>query len=156
MPIDLFLGGTVGNNPWRSEFTRRLVSAGVKPEAILNPVVQNWDAQAQTVEENAKAEARLLLFYIGHPMQNRDSISAYSLVEATMALYDRPTAAVVVFDKAGLSGHALAALNQCELVLRHRFPDGSIFDTLRDAETFILMHLTGKDRRHVSHGGSPG
>lgn len=153
MPVELFLGGTAGNNHWRGEFIERLVSAGIRREAILNPVVENWDAKARAVEENAKSEARLLLFYIGNPMQDHDSISAYSLVEATMALYDRPAAAVVVFDNSGLTGHALAAMNQCERVLRRRFPDASIFDDLRDAEAFILRHFKRTDRRHVSHGG---
>ena len=156
MSIDVFLGGTAGKNPWRAEFVRRLISAGIKPESILNPVTQNWDAAAKTTEEKAKTQARLLLFYIGDPMENGASSSVYSLVEATMALYDRPTATVVVFEKAGLTGHALAAVNQCERVLRYRFPDASIFDALRDAEAFILMRLAREDRRHISHGGSLG
>lgn len=155
MAVELFLGGTVGKNPWRAEFTQRLVSAGIGRAALFDPVRQEWNREAQIAEEQAKAEARFLLFYIGHPMQKGISISGYSLVEATMALYDRPAATVIVFDKAGFTGRVLAAMNQCEHVLRRRFPAANIFEGLRDAEAFILAHLTRKDRMQISHGSGP-
>jgi len=83
----VFLGGTSGNNDWRDNFILTLVSKGVSKEVLFNPVVKDWNEEAQTREEKAKKEATHLIFYIADPKQEGDPLSTYSMVEATMALY---------------------------------------------------------------------
>lgn len=125
----LFLGGTSANNQWRDGFTDALISRGVPASAIFNPVVADWNEEAQAREELAKESASHLLFYIASPMQEGNPLSTYSMVEATMALYDRNDRTVVVFDPAGIDGHFLKALNQTKKVLRSRFPGARIYES---------------------------
>ncbi len=43
----VFLGGTSGNNNWRDHFISILVSKGIKEEILFNPVVKDWNEEAQ-------------------------------------------------------------------------------------------------------------
>ena len=129
----IFLGGTAGKNPWRGPFTEQLIGLGVAQEAIFNPVVADWNAEAQAREEEAKKNASHLVYYIASPMQEGNPLSAYSMVEATMGLYDMPDRTVVVFDTDGMDGHPLKAMKQTAKILRARFPDAMIYDNVTDA-----------------------
>ncbi len=123
----VFLGGTCGQNNWRESFIAELVKRGVHEESLFNPVVKDWNDEAKDREERAKSSATHLLFYIADPKEPGIQVSAYSMVEATMALYDRGPKTVVVFDTTGIEGHALKAVNQARKVLQKRFPEASIF-----------------------------
>lgn len=129
----IFLGGTAANNDWRTRFTKELVNIGFKEDQIFNPVVADWNDEARQREEKAKSEAAWLVFYLADPKQDGSPVSAYSMVEAVMALYDKPHATVVVFDVTEMSGHALKQMNQTAAVLRTRFPKGNIFSTPKEA-----------------------
>ncbi len=128
LPVkQVFLGGTCGGNNWREGFIAALMCKGVPASALFNPVVKDWNAEAQAREEKSKAEADILVFYIADPKTPGINISAYSLVEATMALYDKPERAFVIFDSEGQEAHVVKALNQAQKVLKTRFPSGNIF-----------------------------
>lgn len=133
----IFLGGTCGANNWRVSFIDELVKRGVKPEAIFNPVVPDWTPEDQAKEEDAKARATQMVFYIANPKQEGVNVSSYSLVEATMALYDSPETTVVIFDDDGITGHALKALKQSEKVLKKRFPSAAIYYDTGKALDFL-------------------
>ena len=123
----VFLGGTCGNNHWRDNVISQLVSQGVPEVVLFNPVVEDWTEECQVIEDRVKAEAEFVVFYLASPKdENPNSVSAYSLVEATMALYDDPDRAVVVFDTDGLSDHVLKVMNKTEKDLRKRFPNAAI------------------------------
>lgn len=96
------------------------------------------NAAAQEAEEKAKAESQYLLYYIANPKQEGINISAYSLVEAAMGLYDKLDRTVVVFDLTDIDNpHVVKAMKQCEKVLKKRFPDAKIFGTVEEAVTFF-------------------
>lgn len=137
----LFLGGTVGNNNWRDNFINTLTKNGVPANAIFNPVVKDWNAEAQANEEKAKAECKYMMFFISDPQQEGINISAYSMVEATMACYDKADSTVIVFDKTPFSGHVLKAINQTEKVLRKRFPEAMIFGSIEEAADWFSTKL---------------
>ncbi len=137
----VFLGGTCGNNNWRDGFTEKLIAGGVSKESIFNPVVKDWNAKAQEAEELAKKEASYLLFYIANPKLEGISVSAYSLVEATMALYDKAAQTVVVFDFEGIEGHSLKSVKQSMNVLRVRFPSADIFGTIDEAADYLVSEF---------------
>lgn len=139
----VFLGGTCGNNSWRDGLIARLTAAGVAPESLFNPVVDDWNEACQAKEDQVKLDAGLMLYYLGDPQDGAvGSISLYSTVEAVMALYDDPTRTVVVIDANGLEGHALKAVKKTEKDLRRRFPDAPIFGTLAEAEVWLVSNLT--------------
>lgn len=136
----IFLGGTVGGNKWRRPFSLKLIEGGVPADAIFDPVVDEWDEKARIAEEKAKKNSSYLLFYLGTPGNNQ--LSTYSMVEATMALYDNLKKTVVVFDKDGLDkDHKLESFKQTENVLRDRFPKANIFSTLDEAATWLIKEF---------------
>lgn len=137
----VFLGGTVGKNLWRDQFIQDLVARGVNPAQLFNPVVEDWNEEVQKREEEAKKNASHLVFFLGTPKLDGIPLSTYSMLEATMALYDRPKETVVVFDPAGIEGHSLKAYKQSEKVLRARFPKANIFSTLVEATNWLAKEL---------------
>lgn len=137
--ITVFLGWTCANNNWREGFTAALIAAGIPAETIFNPVLPagvEWTEADAEREHAAKAAAKFNLFYVGDPKQEGNTFSAYSCCEAIMGLYDDPRT-IVVFDKAGMSGHAIKAINQIERDLRKRFPEAAIFDSWAMAVSYI-------------------
>lgn len=141
MSTSIFLGGTVANANWRPSFIADLVAAGVSEDSLYNPVVPDWTPECQAAEDQAKSQARYNLFYICDPKQEGNPVSIYSLVEATMGLYDQPSTIVVVFDNTGYSGHALKSLTKSEKDLRKRFPTASIFSTREEAVNYFVKRL---------------
>lgn len=137
----VFLGGTAANNTWRDAFIETLVGRGVSRERLFNPVVKDWNEAAQRNEEAAKDGASHLVFYVADPKQDGNPLSAYSMVEATMALYDKPEKSVVVFDTEGMSGHPLKAMNQTQKVLKARFPKANVFGTRLEAIDWMASQL---------------
>ena len=134
----IFLGGTCGNNDWRDGLIERMVARGVPAAGLFNPVVADWNEEAQRREDEAKKTATWDLYYLGDPRQESNHVSFYSLLEATIGLYDHPERTVVVFDITGMPDHAAKASRKCYKDLRARFPDAHIFESLDDAEQWIL------------------
>lgn len=138
----VFFGGTCANNTWREAFIQELVGRGVPSEYLFNPVVADWSEEAQRREEEAKQKATYLIFYLADPQQLGNPLSYYSGVEATMALYDRPKATVVIFDNEGISGQFLKAAQQAERVLRQRHPNATIINSREQAIDWLAKQLT--------------
>ena len=137
----VFLGGTCANNNWRDGLIDELVTRGVARESLFNPVVANWNEEAQRNEENAKANASHFVFYLADPKQQGNPLSYYSAVEATMALYDHPETTVVVFDNDGVEGQFLKASKQAEKVLRKRHPNAVILGSRQEAIDWLASQL---------------
>lgn len=138
----VFLGGTAGKNNWRDGFIGRLVERRVAKEQLFNPVVADWNDAARAREEEAKRNASHHIYYIASPMQEGNPLSAYSMVEAAIALAKRPKNTVVVFDHSGMDGHAAKAMKQAETKLREEFPNGRVFGTSQEAEDWLVSELT--------------
>jgi hypothetical protein len=138
----VFLGGTAANNPWRDTVISDLVDRGIPRETLFNPVVADWNEAAQAAEEQAKFEASYHVYYIAAPMQEGNPLSAYSMVEATMALFDHPDSSVVAFDTESMEGHPLKAMNQAKRVLVNRFPGANIFGTREELTDWLASQLT--------------
>ena len=133
----IFLGGTSGRNDWRRGFVARLVAQGIPSDRFFDPVVDDWNEAARAREERAKEDPNLLLFFVGDPKQPGNPLSAFSLVEATLAVCNDPERTVVVLDVDGVEGHARKVLEQTEKLLRAQDPDVPIFRTLHDAERWL-------------------
>lgn len=130
----VFLGGTTGNNPWRRAFIRRLVERGVPEDALFDPVVDDWNDEARAREEQAKADADLVLFYLGDPQQPGLPLSAFSLVEAVIAVCREPSRTIVVLDAESIDNeHAGKVYAHSRDVLRKLDTGARILDTLDQA-----------------------
>jgi hypothetical protein len=109
----IFLGGTAGCNRWREEFIGRLVERGVAREWLGAGVTQH--------------DAALLVFYLGDPKEPGNPLSAFSLVEATVAVCKEPDRTLLIFEPAGLERHAREAYEQTEALLRELAPKVPVF-----------------------------
>jgi len=133
MKKQVFLGGTCGNNKWRKEkFIPELMKKGVSSDKFFDPVVADWTPACMAAEDEAKKESQYMLYYISDPKQEGNTLSAYSLVEAIMGLYDDPDRTVVVIDTTYLpeKHHSMKALSKTLKDLKTRFPKGMILDDL--------------------------
>lgn len=137
----VFLGGTCGDNNWRETFTKDLASKGVDKKKIFNPIVENWDEEAQRKEDLAKEESKFLLFYIANPKTKGNEVSGYSLIELTMGLYDFPETTIGVLCTDGLSPAVSKALTKGFKDLKKRFPKGHIFFDRESALQFLSEKL---------------
>ncbi len=140
----VFLGGTCGSNPWREQLViPGLLARGIPAQALFNPVVAQWDAQAQAREDEAKRTATYQLYVIANPdpQAQTANLSAYSLVELVMALYDAPERTVVVFATTGMADHTAKAIRKAAQDLYERFPSAPIFTDYTDAVEWLAAHL---------------
>ena len=136
----IFLGGTIANNPWRYDVIRTLLQNGVLKSEIFNPIVPDWDDAAREREAQAKARATYFLFYIGDPGQKGNPISAYSIAETVVSLYENPRRTLVVFDMKDMEGHPLKAMQGVYDRLKELFPD-NIFETLDGAVGWLVEKM---------------
>ena len=126
----VFLGGTCGSNNWREEVViPALRERGVPEDALFNPVVEHWTDEARRREDECKRTADYMLYVIASPdpTSGTANVSAYSLVELVMSLYDAPERTVALFDTAGMSKHTTKGINKTVQDLRQRFPHAAIF-----------------------------
>jgi hypothetical protein len=137
----VFLGGTVGQNPWRKELMRLLDALGAPAGRCFDPVVPAWTAAAREREEHAKRDASLLVFYLGDPQEPGNPVSAYSLLEAGLAVCNDPLRTLLIFDLDGLTGHARQQLEQSERLLRAHDARVPVLHSLREAAARIAAHL---------------
>jgi hypothetical protein len=150
MGAQVYLGGTVGVNDWRDRVTASLAAQGVDVGLFFNPVVGDWNQEAQTREDRVKATAPHLVYVIGNPGTPGNEVSAYSLVELVLALVDdrdqgtRRT--VAVFDTTGMSDHVTRAITKTVRDLKQRFPDAAILDSIDELIDWLAARLA-RDRR---------
>jgi hypothetical protein len=144
-PPLVFLGGTCGKNNWRPRLIKevhQVLPPGDPASYVLfDPVVADWNKEAQAREEEMKRRAHLHVYYLASPkLESPTDVSAYSLVEATMALYDRPESTLVVFDNSEITGHSREAMDQAQRVLRTRFP-GVVLDDYSSLVDLLVHRL---------------
>ncbi len=137
----IFLGGTCGKNNWREELIDKLQNEGVDTSPLFNPVVPDWTPECQAAEDEAKETSDLMVYYIADPKQEGNPISAYSMIEACMGLYDDPERTIVVFEGSGMVDHAKKAQEKTEKDFRNRFPEANILANFDELVQFIKQQL---------------
>lgn len=77
--MKVFLGGTINGSKWRDELIPKLEID------YFNPVVEDWDENAQSIEEHEKQSSDYLLFVITPFLK-----SVFSIAEAVDASNKTP------------------------------------------------------------------
>lgn len=80
--METFLGGTVNNSNWRDYIMDRLDKLGLK---YFNPVVDEWDENAQQLEIEKRNTCDILLYVISPKMTG-----VYSIAESVFDAVTRP------------------------------------------------------------------
>jgi hypothetical protein len=130
----IFLGGTVGINTWREWVTLALIDQGIPEDVLYNPVVEHWTPEVQQREDEIKKTA-LMLYVIASPAPASETtnVSAYSISEALMGLYDAPERTVVVFDYQGWPHSIAKRIKKIARDWQGRFPGAPIYESYDDA-----------------------
>ena len=126
-----------------------LVERGVDPACLFNPVVEHWDEAAQQREDHAKLIAEYQLYVIASPDPSAPevaNVSAYSLVEATMGLYDAPDTTVILVDVTGMAKHTAKAISKAATDWRQRFPSAPIFVEYAALIEWLALRLKGQQQ----------
>ncbi len=127
---------------WRLGLIERLVESGVPRTPLFNPVVDDWNEAAQKEEDFAKEVATYQFYYLGDPKMEDNRLSLYSMLEAVLGLFDAPERTVVVFDSTDMPKFAVKSMAKSCKDLQKRFPEGMIFGTLEEAETWLAKNVT--------------
>lgn len=99
----IFLGGTCNGDPWREEFIMNWKKNVItnpdfnasKKISLFNPVVDNWNEEAQKKEEEVKKNACINLFVITPKMKG-----VFSIAEAIECSHKTNTKTIfVIYDK---------------------------------------------------------
>ncbi len=69
----VFLGGTCGQNQWRTGLIERLRARGVAEDAIFNPQLPPgaWNEEAAKKEDEMKGLASISLYHLGNPLEEQ-------------------------------------------------------------------------------------
>jgi hypothetical protein len=108
---------------------------------IFNPVVEHWNKADKAREDAMKVDPSVLLLFYLTSNDDGTFLSFYSLHEATMGLYDHPERTAIVFDYNDMVPRAVDRLRKVCSDLRKRFPDAPLFESLADAENWLISKL---------------
>lgn len=143
----LFLGGSCGDTTWRNKLIPKLESVGVK---YFNPVVEDWNEEAQKAEDDAIKHSDTILVLI-----SPRTSSTYSLYE--LAKYTNTNRKVIFTyldedQDISFTTHEIRVLRRIKsdlknyknvLVLESIFAEG-VEDEIKnfvDPPTFIQMNI---------------
>lgn len=96
-----FLGGTCNESHWRDELIAQLDER----VEFFNPVVPDWTPECQANEDQARKEARYVLFVITSEMTG-----VFSIAEAVDCSNKRPDSTLFAYLKEGFNNGQLKSL----------------------------------------------
>lgn len=138
----VFLGGTCNNSQWRDKMEQYLTGDGLD---YFNPVVDDWDEEAQANELREREECDFCLYVITPLM-----IGVYSVAEVVDDSNKRPAKTVFVMlrsDGAEYFGdgqwRSLTAV--ADMVERN---GGAVFESLRPASIFMKAFAAVEVKNH--------
>lgn len=138
----IYLDGVQHNNTWRDVLGWFLSNANIDLSQIHSPAMQVADAGLKDRNDQARANATDIIYYLGSTKQSGSPISHYWLLKATLALADRQRQhVIVVFDPDCISGFDLDVYIELEKMLRGRFPNATIFSSLSELVNYCLKEL---------------
>lgn len=138
--VTVFLGGTCASSTWREELLAKLDTNKIDS---FNPVVPNWTAECQKVEDYHRENDDLCLYVI-----TPEGIGFYSFIEVTDDSNKRPERTVLcVLDSANgkeFEGHVKkCALKTMKLVAKNGV---KVFDNLDDVALFLNTYEKSKEK----------
>ena len=131
---EVFLGGTCNNSQWREALIPLLYCK------YFNPVVKDWNEEAQQLELQKRATCDFVLYVITPKMTG-----VYSIAEATFDACTRPERTLFCIikndDNNEFTEHQLKSLNMTKNLLRDA--GARVFEELTEVASF-LNYVTAK------------
>lgn len=101
--MQIFLGGTCNNSTWREILIPELEELGV---SYFNPVVPNWNEEAQAREEAVKADPQTIGLYV----ITSEMTGVFSIAEVADASNKNPSQTVFCFVEEGFEPGQIKSL----------------------------------------------
>ena len=124
----VFLGGTTNNTTWREDLIKKIKIN------YFNPVVKNWNEEAQNEEIKQRKESDFVLYVITPKMEG-----VYSIAEVIDDSNKRPKKTIFVYlledDKQEFSNHQIKSLNMVGKMVEEN--GGRWFKSLDDVADFL-------------------
>ena len=131
---NVFLGGTCNNSTWRDRLIKDL------KVPYFNPIVDNWDEEAQKKEDEQRKNAKFVLFVITPLMKG-----VFSIAEVVDCSNKRPETTIFCVlekdDDKEFDESEIKSLNQVKKMVEGN--GASVFDSLSEIANF----LNGQDEK---------
>ena len=102
MTKKVFLGGTANNSTWRETLISQLDSTKI---SYFNPVVSDWNEQAQQEEIKQRKECDFVLYVI-----TKELLGFYSIAEVVDDSNKRPKKTIFCYLEEGFNEHQIKSL----------------------------------------------
>lgn len=140
----VFLGGTCNGSAWRDQLIPLLTCD------YFNPVVDEWNEEAQARELDARAHADMVLYALTPRMEG-----CYSVAEVVDDSNKRPDSTIMVLLAAPDGGkeftpHQLRALRQTGALVQRN--GGAFFESLEEAAAFIEQRIASGNALRKKQG----
>lgn len=126
--MEVFLGGTVNGSEWRDELIPLLKCD------YFNPVVKDWNEEAQAKEIEKRQTCDFILYVITPKMTG-----VYSIAEVVDDSNKRPDRTIFCIlekdDNNEFTEHQLKSLEMTKHMIRNN--NARVFDTLEDIANFL-------------------
>lgn len=126
--MEVFLGGTVNGSTWREELIPMLECD------YFNPVVKDWNEEAQKLEIHKRQTCDFVLYIITPKMSG-----VYSIAEVVEDSNKRPQQTLFCIiendDNNEFTEHQLKSLMMVKNLVRNN--NARVFDTLEDVANFL-------------------
>jgi len=135
MTKKVFLGGTVNNSTWREELIPHLEEANIP---FFNPVVEDWNEQAQQEEIKQRKECNFLLYVITKEMEG-----FYSIAEVVDDSNKRPEKTIFCYLEEGFSKHQIKSLQATARMVKEN--GAKVFTSLEE----VAEHLNNEQEARI-------
>lgn len=125
--MKVFLGGTYNGEDWRS-----IIIPKLKGE-YFNPVVNDWDEDAQKREEKEKETCEIHLFYI-----NKDMQGIFSIAEAVDSSHRKDKQTLFIVNPTGLSKEQMKSFQATINLLNKKERTLAIFEKNIDNVVYTI------------------
>lgn len=126
--MEVFLGGTCNDSQWRETLIPMLKCD------YFNPVVKDWNEEAQALEIKKRQECDFILYVITPKMTG-----VYSIAEVVDDSNKRPQATAFCIltedDNNEFTEHQIKSLDMTKNMIRNN--NARVFDTLEDVANFL-------------------
>jgi hypothetical protein len=127
MPKKVFLGGTANNSTWRETLIPLLDPTNI---SYFNPVVKDWNEQAQAEEIKQRKECDFLLYVITQEM-----LGFYAIAEVVEDSNKRPDRTIFCYLEEGFQPHQIKSLTATAKLVKNN--GSQVFTSLEEVAEWL-------------------
>jgi hypothetical protein len=123
----VFLGGTANHSTWRETLIPLLDPTNI---SYFNPVVKDWNEQAQAEEIKQRKECDFLLYTI-----TKEMLGFYAIAEVVEDSNKRPSKTIFCYLEAGFGQHQIKSLQATAKLVKNN--GSQVFTSLEEVSEYL-------------------